>query len=175
MQFFLTAGKIRGRVVAGAGTVSLYICYILSLILALKHLWLHGEADLFFTLGYLILLSGILLRVGGLKQLGRYYSSFVEIRVDQKLVTEGLYSLVRHPLHLSYLMEVGGMSLISTSLLSIFLFLASLITIILRNRKEEKALTEHFGSEYLTYMAATPSMNILRGIMHKIRKHKKKK
>ncbi len=171
MQVTLTRGKIRGKVFATLGTLFFYICYLLGLYLALSHLFRHPGFDSYFTAGFGIMWLGILMRVAALKQLGRYYSAFIELRESQNLVISGLFSLIRHPLHLSILLEVIGMGIISASILSFFPIIILLITILLRNRNEEQKLLKHFGVEYENYMQRVPSMNILWGLIKRLRKH----
>jgi protein-S-isoprenylcysteine O-methyltransferase Ste14 len=172
----VTMGKIRGKVIAASGTVSLYLSYIAALLLALWHLMPGRSFELSFLFGSIIQLSGVLLRLAGLKRLGRYYSSFVEIRESQRIVTDGIYSIIRHPLHCAFLLEIAGMGIISENLFSILPFLISWITIILRNRKEEKTMLDHFGKEYERYIEAVPSMNIALGIIKRLeRKNRRSK
>lgn len=170
MQIYLTCGKVKGKVFATSGTISFYLCYLLVLYFAAIHLIRHPEHDFYFISGFLILWSGISMRLAGLKQLGKYYSSFIELRKSQKLVTGGLFSIIRHPLHFSILMEIIGMGIISTNFLSLLPITGAFITIILRNRNEEKILQEHFGKEYEAYCRTVPSMNIVRGLIKKLKK-----
>jgi protein-S-isoprenylcysteine O-methyltransferase Ste14 len=170
MQVALTRGKIRGRVFATLGTLFFYLTYLIALTLSLNHLFRYPGLDFFFTAGFVILWIGILMRVAGLKQLGRYYSSFIELRESQSLVTNGLFSIIRHPLHFSILMEVVGMGIISTNVFSLFPMAILLVTILLRNRNEDQKLLKHFGWEYENYRKKVPSMNILWGFIRKVKK-----
>ncbi len=169
-QVILTRGKTRGRVFATLGTFFFYLTYLMALYFSLSHLLRYPGFDYYFITGFAILWMGILLRVAGLKQLGKNYSSFVEIRESQKLVTSGLFSIVRHPLHLSILMEVMGMSIISTNAFSVIPAGVLMFTILLRNRNEEQKLLNHFGTEYENYRKQVPSMNFLWGLVKKVKK-----
>jgi protein-S-isoprenylcysteine O-methyltransferase Ste14 len=73
------------------------------------------------------------------------------------VITEGPYSVVRHPLYLFSLIGAIGIGLASENLLVlaamiIFYLLYYPLTII----SEERTLTEKFGQEYLDYIKRTP-------------------
>lgn len=169
MQLILTRGKIRGKIFATLGTFFFYLTYLMALYFSLSHLLRYPGFDFYFIAGFAILWMGILLRLAGLKLLGKYYSSFVEIRESQKLVTSGLFSIVRHPLHLSILIEVTGMGIISTNAFSLIPLAILLLTISLRNRNEEQKLLNHFGAEYESYRKKVPPMNILWGLIKRMK------
>ena len=75
----------------------------------------------------------------------------------RELVTEGPYSMVRHPLYLFSLIGVVGIGLASESLLVLALIIIFYLfyypfTIL----TEEVELTKKFGNSYLEYMKKTP-------------------
>ena len=75
-----------------------------------------------------------------------------------RIVTTGVYSIVRHPQYLAGLLAHVGFSfllsglycLLSTPLIVTLLYLIS--------RKEETELTKEFGKEYLDYKEKTPML-----------------
>ena len=70
---------------------------------------------------------------------------------DQKLIQEGPYRIIRHPLYMSYVFILAGLSL---SLLTYWLLIPTLLIIIgiyPTAKAEEETLIEHFGDEYIAY------------------------
>jgi protein-S-isoprenylcysteine O-methyltransferase Ste14 len=75
-----------------------------------------------------------------------------------KIVTTGVYSIVRHPQYLGGLLAHLGFSfllsglycLLSTPLIALIIYLIS--------RKEETELTKEFGKEYMDYKKKTPML-----------------
>jgi protein-S-isoprenylcysteine O-methyltransferase Ste14 len=71
------------------------------------------------------------------------------------VITNGLYSRIRHPLYMALILMLLGLSLISG--FSLFLLLAILSIPVFNStaRKEETAMTRQFGDEYTSYMECT--------------------
>jgi protein-S-isoprenylcysteine O-methyltransferase Ste14 len=75
-----------------------------------------------------------------------------------KIVTTGVYSIVRHPQYLGGLLAHLGFSfllsglycLLSTPLIALIIYIIS--------RKEETELTKEFGKEYVDYKKKTPML-----------------
>lgn len=105
---------------------------------------------------------GLILHAGGgvllffaLRALGRYYSGYVTLQDDHKLVQEGVYSLIRHPIYLRALLVSVGFPLVFRSLLVFPLFLFTVVFVAARIRQEERLLSERFGSEFEAYRRNT--------------------
>ena len=70
---------------------------------------------------------------------------------EHKLIKEGPYAIIRHPLYVSYIFILAGISLI---LLTCWLLIPTLFMIIgiyPTAKAEEETLIEQFGEEYLEY------------------------
>lgn len=102
--------------------------------------------------GFLMYVGVIPLRRWAASTLGKYLSPDVKITLDHKLIKEGPYKHLRHPLSLCVMIEVCGFTLIPNSyysfLIALFIFLPY---VVFRAYLEEKALIEKFGQEYLDY------------------------
>lgn len=129
-----------------------------------------GELQLDNSVRIVGIIAGIasdLLVVWILVSLGKNISAALKIRDGQRLVTEGPYRYVRHPLY-----SAGIPLFISISLMSSNWFLGligvgfQLFVMFVRTPMEEKMLIEHFGDEYLSYMKNTgahfPKINVCR-------------
>ena len=80
-----------------------------------------------------------------------YLSRSVEIHHDQKLVSNGVYSVVRHPMYSVSIILFMMMPLILGSLISFFVFLLYPVIIVFRIRNEEKLLCAELDG-YSDYM-----------------------
>lgn len=106
-------------------------------------------------LGMMITASGMALEFSTQIFLGRNYSTTLHIGEEQSLVTTGPYRYIRHPMYTA-LVAVGiGMGLMSSSWYFLIPFIATGIVIIFRTRREEDAMIEKFGDEYVQYAQRT--------------------
>ena len=87
--------------------------------------------------------------------LGRNYSTLLNISEEQTLVTTGPYRYVRHPMYTA-LVTVGiGLTLLSANLYFGLPFIALIVVVVFRIRKEEEVMNETFGEEYIEYKKRT--------------------
>jgi protein-S-isoprenylcysteine O-methyltransferase Ste14 len=104
------------------------------------------------TGGILRFLSRMALRKAGL---GILESSRLKIVEDQKLVTEGIYRNIRHPLYLGEIMRNHGSALALSSLYGFILMSLATLFLHFRMEIEEIMLLEEFGEQYRQYMEET--------------------
>ncbi len=98
---------------------------------------------------------GAWLAINGVKQTTL---KTAETHRTEKIVTKGVYSIVRHPQYLGGLLAHVGISfllsasysLLSTPLMGVLIFLIS--------KKEEKELIREFGKEYEDYKKKVPML-----------------
>ena len=107
-------------------------------------LWLVIFASVLFLLGY-----------GGYAEVMRentYLSRTVEVQEGQKVISTGLYGIVRHPMYLATLFMFIPMPLILGSFWGVIPFLLYPIIITVRILNEERVLTEELSgyAEYKT-------------------------
>ncbi len=111
--------------------------------------WSGGEAlrwagVLCIGLGFgLVLWSGI--------ALGRFYSADVTLQKDHRLITTGLYGVLRHPRYLGILLATPGMALLFRSWAGLLASLPMLGALLFRIHDEEALLRQTFGAEWETY------------------------
>ena len=90
------------------------------------------------------------------------------------VVKTGLYSIVRHVQYTGGIISI----FIATPLLYphwifVVLGIPGIILTYLGTKREDKLLVEKFDGEYEKYMEKVPSMNILTGIIRKVKEHTK--
>lgn len=105
-------------------------------------LWLMILASVLFLAGYLMYAE--------VMRENAYLSRTVEVQDGQKVVSSGLYGVVRHPMYLATLLMFLPMPLILESLWGLIVFAVDPILIVFRIINEEKVLTEGLDgySEY---------------------------
>ena len=140
-------------VLAAFTILGLALAYLPALSDRLDVLTFGGEAVRW--LGVAIGAGGGVLRLAPVFVLGRRFSGLVAIQPDHKLVTDGLYGVIRHPSYLGLLATGVGWSLAFRS--GVGLVVTALIALVLvaRMDAEERLLAETFGAEYQAYRART--------------------
>ncbi len=107
-------------------------------------------------LGMLLFLFSIWLLHCSHADLGRLWSSTVEPETKQRLVTDGVFKRIRHPMYTAHVLWGIAQALLLPNLIAGPLALVLIFTVIaLRVPREEQALLEEFGDEYREYMKKT--------------------
>ena len=106
-------------------------------------------------IGLCLIVSAILVSQVAIKTLGKFFDRLT-IKTDHQLVTEGIYSLVRHPIYTSYILLFLGFCLMLQSLLGLgLLAITCIVWFGSRISIEEKMLEEKFGEKYQLYCQQT--------------------
>ena len=104
--------------------------------------------------GTILLLLGTIIRLTGLIQIGKGFSTKVERTEEQVLVTSGLYRFIRHPLYLATILQTVGSALMLCSYWTWLFITIGIYAVLLRIKKEELFLSQEF-SAYREYMSKT--------------------
>mgnify|MGYP001095599548 CR=1 FL=1 len=108
------------------------------------------------TIGFFMINLRFFIKYWAFKSLGECWSVHVQIKGDHKLIKQGPYRFLRHPVYLSRIINIIGIPLITNSYYTLFGFLPiNLFLIFFRIYKEEKLLTKKFGEEYIRYKEET--------------------
>jgi protein-S-isoprenylcysteine O-methyltransferase Ste14 len=90
------------------------------------------------------------------EELGTHWSITLEVRERHRLVAEGPYRRVRHPMYLALLIYAAGMALVLPNWIAGPAYLvAMLLLFALRVGPEERMMLEAFGGEYEAYRSRT--------------------
>ncbi len=89
---------------------------------------------------------------------GLLNSSRLQIVEDHRLVTDGVYSRIRHPLYLGEITRNLGFTLILSSLYGFAIVLVGGLFLPFRIEIEERMLLEEFGEEYEEYRKRTKKL-----------------
>jgi protein-S-isoprenylcysteine O-methyltransferase Ste14 len=139
-------GSVLAVLVTGLGAIALAWSARLQLLYRIEGDWVQW-------VGLLVMAFGLLVRYGSIRWLGPMFTRMVQVLPNHRLVTDGPYSIVRHPAYAGLLLFFIGIGLALGDWLSLlFLILIPPVGIIYRIKVEEHALLEAFGEEYRAYM-----------------------
>ena len=118
-----------------------------------------GETGMMISMiaGYILLFVGFGIFIQGWRELYR-------AKKEGRLVTDGLYSLVRHPQYTGLFIGLFGEGVIHwPTIFSVGLFPIIVLAYVLLARREEKKVIEEFGEEYLEYKRRVPAFLPVKG------------
>lgn len=139
--------------IGGLWLASLFLLWFLPFADRRRLLTLNDE---FWRCGGLVIFCiGAVVRIFGMKALGKYFSVYVTLQPQHRLVRTGIYCYIRHPLYLSLILAPTGMGLVFESKLALPILLFASMFVLDRIRKEERLLAEHFGAEFVVYRQGT--------------------
>jgi len=111
-----------------------------------------GEVGMMISMiaGYVLLFAGFGIFLQGWRQLYRAHQ-------ENRLATDGLYRLVRHPQYTGLFIALFGEGIVHwPTLFSVGLFPVIVLAYALLARKEEQKVIERFGEAYLEYRGRVP-------------------
>ncbi len=102
-----------------------------------------------------IIVLGAWIAIKGVKEVTL---KVAETHKTERIVTTGVYSIVRHPQYLGALLAHVGISILLSATYSVLITPLMVILIYLISRKEEEELTKEFGKEYEIYKKKVPML-----------------
>jgi protein-S-isoprenylcysteine O-methyltransferase Ste14 len=113
------------------------------------------DGDTVRWLGVALFVVGGALRLWPVFVLGHRFSGLVAIQPGHTLVTNGVYSVIRHPSYLGLLINSLGWGLAFRSAVGVLLTALTIPPLLARIHAEEIMLRTEFGAEYDAYRART--------------------
>jgi protein-S-isoprenylcysteine O-methyltransferase Ste14 len=111
------------------------------------------NADIIISL---LLLCIIFLLLSVYFNLGKYYSINLNIKSEHKLITSGIYKIIRHPTYLASMLYLIAQQLYIPNKIGIISSIISYaLLLFIRIPKEEKLLMNTFGDVYTKYKNKT--------------------
>lgn len=146
----------------------LYVVTLCSLILGIGVGWLlkfdpiwglYHASIAFPIVGSIVILAGLAFRLTAINTLKRFFTVNVSIQDDHKLITSGLYGILRHPAYTGGIISFIGCGLCYGNLLSLVcIAIPYTLLILMRIKNEERVLTQNFGQAYIDYCARTKKL-----------------
>lgn len=128
-----------------------FICYWVVPYCDRRGLLVLPESDALRYAGLALYIMGAALRAWAFIHLGRFFSIFLTIQEGHRLVTDNIYSRVRHPSYTGLLLRSLGGALVFRSLFGLVAWLVLVVFIIKRIRHEERVLESEFTSAWADY------------------------
>jgi protein-S-isoprenylcysteine O-methyltransferase Ste14 len=113
------------------------------------------DGDAVRWLGVALYAAGGALRLWPVFVLGRRFSGLVAIQPGHRLVTDGIYRVIRHPSYLGLIVNALGWALVFRSIVGVLLMALTVPILLGRIRSEEAMLQSQFGAAYDAYRART--------------------
>jgi protein-S-isoprenylcysteine O-methyltransferase Ste14 len=105
-------------------------------------------------IGLVLFWAGISLRLWSFQTLGRYFTITVQTSVDQPVISDGPYRLIRHPSYTALLLIIAAVGLLIGNWWSLACLTAAMASgLVVRIRVEERALIHDLGDGYRDYAA----------------------
>ena len=137
-------------------SIAWYGAVILSIIDAFYLHWTPQDLGWLRWFGIPLVILGLAGRIMARRALGQQYSVRVETSERHQLITQGIYSKLRHPAYFGTLNLLMGIPLSLWSVIGLAIaVLAGIPAILYRIKIEEDALSERFGEAYREYAKNT--------------------
>ncbi len=153
----LSSGEREDRanrwVIAALGVIGLLAGYLPAYTDRIGFWTLDG--DMIRWLGVVLFIAGGVLRIWPVFVLGRRFSGLVAIQPGHRLVTTGVYGVIRHPSYLGLLVNSLGWALAFRSGVGVLLTALVIPPLLARIGAEERLLRTEFGAEYDAYRSRT--------------------
>jgi protein-S-isoprenylcysteine O-methyltransferase Ste14 len=106
--------------------------------------------------GVLCFVLGLYLFYRSHADLGANWSITLEVREQHRLITNGVYRRIRHPMYAALLLYSVGQALVIPNWVAGPSYLVAFaILFVFRVQAEERMMLEQFGDDYAAYMART--------------------
>lgn len=148
-----------------------FVQYWLPLIIAILllgpgdwygHSWLRENfvehSNLVGIIGLSISVIGAIIACTSRYRLGKNWSLSVQKKENHQLIQDGIYKVVRHPIYTGLLLLFIGNAIIVGDYRAIIAVLIVFVSLWLKLKKEEKLLTETFGTKYTEYKNRTKAL-----------------
>ena len=153
----LSAGEREDRsnrwVIYALGIIGLLSAFVPAYTDRKDFLVIDGDAVRWF--GIALYVVGGAVRIWPVFVLGHRFSGLVAIQPGHTLVTDGIYSVIRHPSYLGLLIVSLGWALAFRSIIGLFFVVLTIPPLLGRIKSEEHLLHEQFGPEYDAYRSRT--------------------
>jgi protein-S-isoprenylcysteine O-methyltransferase Ste14 len=136
-------------------TLLLYMGFVLALMqrfdVAPLSTRLAPTADWFESIATFLAVSGVAFSIWSRSVLGSSWSATVRVHADQRVVSNGPYAFVAHPIYTGISLALLGTALVGGTVGHALGFFLVVISFCLKARKEERLMCAEFGPAYADY------------------------
>lgn len=108
--------------------------------------------------GAVLALTGALLAAWAKARLGRFFSPQLGVQPEHRLITNGPYAVVRHPMYLGLIDFILGSALFWNDVGLLVVGLLFVLWFSAQRRIEERMFAQHFGEAWTEYARRTPAL-----------------
>jgi protein-S-isoprenylcysteine O-methyltransferase Ste14 len=126
-----------------------------------------ARIDLLAYIGWIILAVGIIILYKSqkdFKAIGKRAEGKKWMDTN-RVVESGIYSIIRHPMYLAFILMAIALIFISQYWLNVIVGIIRIVLLYYVMREEEKGDLEKFGQGYKDYMKKVPRLNFIKGIL----------
>lgn len=132
------------------------IGYSLSFVIGANKLGRMNHWDTFFTIGALLVIAGLIIRIKSILTLKQHFTYTVTEIENHELIETGLYKLIRHPGYLGQILIFIGTAISLSNWISVILMtIPVLCAYIYRIKVEEQFMLKQMGQTYAWYQKRT--------------------
>lgn len=120
--------------------------------------YVSGPITSIQVVGITIDVIGLIFTIIARKTLADNWSSNVDIKKYHKLITTGIYGIVRHPIYTGIITMGFGSFIAEPSIPDMFFLIIITAFFMFKMNKEEKLLSTHFPKDYALYKKKTKAI-----------------
>jgi len=149
-EWLKKAGRVDTNNKAIFAMVFMAMCFMLASwpTMCPRDPWRIAFPGILHTIGIVTVIAGLALAIGGLIQLRGLEN------IDH-LVTTGLYSRIRHPMYMGFILWIVGWVVCYGAIVSLVVGLVCIANILYWGHLEERALEVQFGQDYRDFSRKT--------------------
>ena len=139
------------------------IGYFLSFSIAATKIGRIYHWDLFFAIGVILIIIGLIIRIKSISELKQYFTYTVTVIENHQLIETGLYKNIRHPGYFGQLLIFMGTAVAFSNWLSVVaMMIPVLYGYLYRIKVEEQFMIKQLGQKYTDYQKRTNKL--IRGV-----------
>jgi protein-S-isoprenylcysteine O-methyltransferase Ste14 len=108
-----------------------------------------------FWVGFGVTLAGMALAIWARRRLGPLWASWIDVKQDHRLVTDGPYRLLRHPIYAGIILAALGSGISDPDVGSVAGVSLIAVGFVVKLRREERFMAAEFGDEWRAWRART--------------------
>jgi protein-S-isoprenylcysteine O-methyltransferase Ste14 len=119
---------------------------------------LYRASPIVAWIGVALVVLGLAYSVWARLHLGRMWSAVVTVKAEHRIVKSGPYTITRHPIYTGLLLALVGTVLVRDTVAALIGCVLIGTGLVLKVRREEAMLIEHFGDDYRVYQEQVPAL-----------------
>jgi len=109
-------------------------------------------------LGVILIGIGLAYTIWARLHLGNMWSAVVTVKAEHRIVRTGPYTITRHPIYTGLLLALLGTVLVRNTVTALIGYVLIATGLVLKVRREERMLIDHFGADYQAYQQEVPRL-----------------